>query len=99
MFHYDTIDRDCTSVPKDDSAYSDGCHDADESQGAVSSLIGQTYEGLGLGDVSFDGTSCYSRGDWVSYTQSLSGTANKHSMVPAVLLAITVISTIIIHMC
>ena len=53
---YDTIERDCIQVPKADVAYTDGHHDGLPSSGPARYLLEKTFEGLDIGDVSFDGS-------------------------------------------
>ncbi len=58
---YKTIERSCVEVAEDDPETSNKCHKDLPANGVARSLLSKTLSKVG--DISFDGTTCYTQSD------------------------------------
>ena len=58
---YCTVEHSCVEVSAEDSETTDGCHTDLPANGAARDLLTKTLSGLNVGDITFDGHTCYTQ--------------------------------------
>ena len=58
---YWTVEHSCVEVSAEDSETTDGCHTDLPANGVARDLLTKTLSGLSVGDITFDGHTCYTQ--------------------------------------
>ena len=58
---YWTVEHSCVEVSAEDSETTDGCHTDLPANGVARDLLTKTLSGLNVGDITFDGHTCYTQ--------------------------------------